>query len=217
MLPRGLAWVLGSDCFHDRPDAAKVIYCGDWWRTNFFINVKIKEVLGKDYDTPRVQHLTKVLQVNLDWKISDISDGQRRRCQLLKILATPREVYLMDEITADLDIYAREGILAFLRAESEIRGATIFYCTHIFDHLEGWASHLLHMSHGEVARACNINDVREYDQLITEGCLTPLYTLVQRWMYADCDETVQARPWRELNDTVDGRLPNLGLAGPMII
>ena len=35
----------------------------------------------------------------------------------------------MDEITSDLDLFAREGILNFLRAECEVRGATIFYCT----------------------------------------------------------------------------------------
>lgn len=93
-------------------------------------------------------------EVSFDWKINDLSDGQRRRCQLLEILCVPRPVYLMDEITSDLDIFAREGILNFLRSESETRGATIFYCTHIFDHLEGWASHLLHMAKGQVVKAC---------------------------------------------------------------
>merc|ERR1712027_257235 len=97
-----------------------------------------------------------ILQVSFDWLINDLSDGQRRRCQLLEILSEPRAVYLMDEITSDLDIYAREGILGFLKAESEVRGATIFYCTHIFDHLEGWASHLLHMSKGQVVKSCDM-------------------------------------------------------------
>jgi len=48
----------------------------------------------------------------------------------------------MDEITSDLDIFARDGVLDFLRSETEIRGATIVYCTHIFDHLDGWATHI---------------------------------------------------------------------------
>ena len=43
--------------------------------------------------------------------INEISDGQRRRCQLLECLAIPRSVYLMDEITSDLDLYAREALL----------------------------------------------------------------------------------------------------------
>merc|ERR1719223_1170801 len=104
----------------------------------------------------------------MNWKINDLSDGQRRRCQLLEILSIPRPVYLMDEITSDLDIFAREGILTFLRAESELRGATIFYCTHIFDHLEGWASHLLHMAKGQVVKSCPMAEIHEYDELISQ-------------------------------------------------
>merc|ERR1711959_521532 len=119
------------------------------------MNLTVTQLLGELVaSTPRVVHLAEVLQVDFNWKINEISDGQRRRCQLLEILSTYRPVYLMDEITSDLDIFSREGILAFLKAESEVRGCTIFYCTHIFDHLEGWASHMLHLSHGQVKRAC---------------------------------------------------------------
>merc|ERR1719248_381049 len=109
------------------------------------MNLTVREVMGKNADTARTKHLATVLQVPLEWKINDISDGQRRRCQLLEILATPRPVYLMDEITSDLDIFAREGILRFLKSESDLRGCTIFYCTHIFDELEGWPDHVLHL------------------------------------------------------------------------
>merc|ERR1719436_914854 len=178
------------------------------------MNLTIREVLGaKIVETTRCQHLRDVLQVNLDWNINELSDGQRRRCQLLEVLATPRSVYLMDEITSDLDIYAREGILNFLRCECEHRGATIFYCTHIFDHLEGWATHLLHLSQGHVVRSCSMDQVDEYEQLIAEGNSTPLYSLVRKWVYAEYGAN-EAKPWRKLETNPDGRIPNLGLAGP---
>merc|ERR1719382_1753283 len=188
MIPRGLAKVLRKDCFNDTSTARDVMYCGDWWRTNFFMNLQLGDLLGESVtSTNRCQHLAGILQVNLSWKINDLSDGQRRRCQLLEILCTPRPVYLMDEITSDLDIFAREGILTFLRAESELRGATIFYCTHIFDHLEGWASHLLHMAKGQVVKACRMDELTEYDQLIAAGNLTPLYSLIRGWIYSEYD------------------------------
>eukprot|EP00450_Noctiluca_scintillans_P040230 CAMPEP_0194479686 /NCGR_PEP_ID=MMETSP0253-20130528/2729_1 /TAXON_ID=2966 /ORGANISM="Noctiluca scintillans" /LENGTH=563 /DNA_ID=CAMNT_0039318953 /DNA_START=111 /DNA_END=1802 /DNA_ORIENTATION=+ len=214
MVPRGVASILGHDCFNDPSAARQVIYCGDWWRTQFFMNLTIANLLGEALcGTKRVQHLAEVLQVNLNWKINEISDGQRRRCQLLEILAAPRPVYLMDEITSDLDLFAREGILNFLRAESEIRGATVFYCTHIFDHLEGWASHFLHLSQGEVVRVAPVGEVQEYSQLLADGHLTPLYELVRRWIYAEYQES-SAKPWRKIDSNLDGRVPNLGLAGP---
>mmetsp|Transcript_39513 Transcript_39513/g.114390 ORF Transcript_39513/g.114390 Transcript_39513/m.114390 type:complete len:557 (-) Transcript_39513:133-1803(-) len=217
MIPRGFAKVLGKDCFNDPGVAQNVMYCGDWWRTNFFMNLQLGELLGDALTkTKRCQHLRDVLQVSFDWKINDLSDGQRRRCQLLEILATPRPVYLMDEITSDLDIFAREGILTFLKAESELRGATIFYCTHIFDHLEGWASHLLHMSKGQVVKACSMDEITDYHRLIADGHPTPLYSLIRDWIYAEYAADNGSRPWRQLDDTSDGRRPNLGLAGPFI-
>lgn len=216
MIPRGYATIVGLDCFNDTSVATKVMYCGDWWRTKFFMNMPIGALLGDALTkTERCQHLAKVLQVSLDWMVNEVSDGMRRRCQLLQCLATPRAVYLMDEITSDLDLFAREGILDFLKYECEVRGATIFYCTHIFDHLEGWASHLLHMSKGSVVRHCTMDEVEDYSQLLSQGSATPLYSLVRSWIYIEysSDES-EAKPWRKLDDSLDGRLPNLGLAGP---
>merc|ERR1712012_328853 len=76
----------GHDCFNDPSAARQVIYCGDWWRTQFFMNLTIACLLGEALcGTKRVQHLAEVLQVDLSWEINEISDGQRRRCQLLEI------------------------------------------------------------------------------------------------------------------------------------
>lgn len=221
MIPRGFAKVLGLDAFNDPSVSREVMYVGDWWNTQFFMNTTIADLLGDNQiQTTRVKHLAAVLQVDLSWKINSISDGQRRRCQLLQILATARPVYLMDEITSDLDIFAREGILQFLKAESEQRGCTIFYCTHIFDHLEGWASHMLHLSKGQVVRACAMDELEEYSKLLADGSPTPLYSLIRGWIYAeyDKDNTAVSKPWRVIDakSMQDGRVPNLGLAGPFM-
>jgi CCR4-NOT complex subunit CAF16 len=214
LVPRGGATVLGKDCFNDGT-LQEVMYCGDWWRANFFMNLPVREVLGKNADTARTAYLKHVLQVDLDWSINNLSDGQRRRCQLLEILATPRPVYLMDEITSDLDIYARDGVLDFLRKETEIRGATIVYCTHIFDHLDGWATHILRLSKGQVVTNSPIDQIQEYADLIAGGNLTPLCSLVRNWIYAEYAQAEDGKSWRELDTSLDGRRPNLGLAGPI--
>jgi CCR4-NOT complex subunit CAF16 len=213
MVPRGYAFVNGKDCFNDAT-GGDIMYCGDWWRAAYFGNLYVHEILGEGGCTdPRTQYLVKVLQVDMNWKINFLSDGQRRRCQLLEILAKPRPVYLMDEITSDLDIYAREGILSFLRAESELRGATVFYCTHIFDHLEGWATHMLHMSKGRVVQQCVLSELQEYQCLLSSDN-TPLYSLVREKIYEEYKNDAGEKPWRKVHETLDGRIPNLGLAGP---
>jgi len=210
LVPAGGADVLGRDAFHDGCHN-EVTFCGDWWRAEYFMNLTVGEVLGKLADAPRTQYLLKVLEVDLTWRINTCSDGQRRRCQLLELLAQAKPVYLLDEITSDLDIYAREGVLNFLKAESELSGATIVYCTHIFDHLEGWPTHVLQMSRGEVKRHGPLEEFPEHAALVAAGCSSPLCTLVRNWVYEDYGDG--AKPWREGKLTDDGRVPLLGLAG----
>jgi CCR4-NOT complex subunit CAF16 len=217
MIPRGNSFVFGKCPFNDTSCGYDVMYMGDWWRTKGYMNLRFGELLKPEVRaSKRCLHLAKILEVDFDWKVNDCSDGMRRRCQLLEILAEPKAVYLMDEITSDLDIYAREGILNFLRVESEVRGATILYCTHIFDHLEGWPSHLLHLSQGTVVKCCAISDIDEYSQLLKEEANCPLYNLIRRWVYDEYDVLIeQKRKAPKIVDTnLDGRIPNLGLAGP---
>ncbi|CAE8596465.1 unnamed protein product, partial [Polarella glacialis] len=144
MVPRDECQILGKPVFHDPTLNRDRMYCGDWWRTDFFFNITVGELIGEKWlNTPRVQELIDIMQINISWRINAISDGQRRRCQLLDCLAEEKKVYILDEITTDLDLFARENLLKFLRAESEEKGATIFYATHIFDHLAEWATHIL--------------------------------------------------------------------------
>merc|ERR1719174_3528375 len=170
MVPRGKCKLLGRDAFHDSSLNTVRMYCGDWWRTSFFFNITVAELIGEKYlSSPRVQELIDIMQINLSWRINAISDGQRRRCQLLECLAEEKEVYVLDEITTDLDLYAREGLLAFLRRETETKGATIFYATHIFDSLADWGTHLVFFSKARVAKSCKMEDLTEYQDLIAKG------------------------------------------------
>lgn len=47
-----------------------------------------------------------------------LSDGQRRRVQIFLQLLRPSEILLLDEITTDLDVLARQDFLQFLKVRS---------------------------------------------------------------------------------------------------
>jgi len=63
-----------------------------------------------------------------------------------------------------------------------------------------------------------MDEIEEYSKLCTEGCLTPLYSLVRGWMHAEYERDDGAKPWRDMDEKSmkDGRIPNLGLAGPFL-
>jgi CCR4-NOT complex subunit CAF16 len=195
MLPRDQCKMFGKAVFHDGTLNSERMYCGDWWRTDFFFNLSVRELVGEELlATARVQQLIDIMQIDISWRINAVSDGQRRRCQLLECLAVEKAFYILDEITTDLDLYAREGLLEFLRRESEEKGATIFYATHIFDYLAHWATHVLFFSQARVARCCTMADLHEYHGLIANGAKVPLYALMREWVFREYQEVPMIDP-----------------------
>lgn len=64
-----------------------------------------------------------------DWRMHQVSDGERRRVQIVAGLMAPWQMLLLDEVTVDLDVLVRSRLLNFLAEECEQRGATILYAT----------------------------------------------------------------------------------------
>lgn len=131
-----------------------VVYLGTEWANNPVIRSDIKvshflDSVGGYRYRERLDRLLDLLDVDLDWKMHQISDGERRRVQLCMGLMGHWDVLLLDEVTVDLDVLVRSELLAFLVQESEERGATIVYATHIFDGLQAFPTHICHLQLGK--------------------------------------------------------------------
>jgi len=170
--------VLGASAFHDPTLSGRIEFLGG--RFPFEVDLRVDEILARqiDVDEARRDRLIEVLGVELDWHMHAVSDGQRRRVQLLLGLMRPRQVLLLDEITTDLDLIARQDLLAFLREESELRGTTILYATHIFDTLDRWATDIVYLVAGKVVADMPIAAVSELAE-------QPLVSVVERWLRRD--------------------------------
>ena len=170
--------VLGRPAFHDPDLSVRLEILGG--RFPFDVDLRVDEILARqrDVDPARRDRLIEVLGVDLEWHMHAVSDGQRRRVQLLLGLLRPRELLLLDEITTDLDLIARMDLLAFLREESEQRGTTILYATHIFDALAEWATDLLYLVAGKVVLAAPLGEVAELRD-------ASLVHVVERWLRRD--------------------------------
>nr|HEX4314587.1 ATP-binding cassette domain-containing protein [Kofleriaceae bacterium] len=177
--------VLGTSPFHDPSLSDRIEMLGG--RFPFEVDLRVSEMLDRaiDVDPARVAHLVDVLGVDRDWRMHAVSDGQRRRVQLLLGLMRPRDVLLLDEISTDLDLIARSDLLAFLRAETESpRRTTLIYATHIFDTLDEWATDLVYVVAGKVRVASRIGDITELADLARTHT-APLVHLVERWLRRD--------------------------------
>mmetsp|Transcript_10541 Transcript_10541/g.15911 ORF Transcript_10541/g.15911 Transcript_10541/m.15911 type:complete len:581 (+) Transcript_10541:30-1772(+) len=96
----------------------------------------------------RVLHLVSMLEVDTNWRPATASSGQQTRMQLVLQLSEPAELYLVDELTRDLDLLARDRLLYFLAQDS----ATVIYATHIFQGLNDWATNIIHIRQGQVVK-----------------------------------------------------------------
>lgn len=195
--------VLGRSAFHDTTltSSGDLSYLGGEWKRDvafagFEVSIQMdisaeKMIFGvAGVDPARRAELIKVLDIDLSWRMHNVSDGQRRRVQLCMGLLKPFKVLLLDEITVDLDVLARADLLSFLRKECEERGATIIYATHIFDGLESWPTHIVYLARGRLQLAMPMDKLKETSNL-------SLMRTVESWLRKERDEERARRKERK--------------------
>ncbi|KAG6831609.1 hypothetical protein H0H92_009082 [Tricholoma furcatifolium] len=181
-------FVKGRDVFRDSPPG--VTFLGTEWAMNPVVRGDILvsaflDSVGGYRHKERRDRLLDILDVDLDWHMHKISDGERRRVQLCFGLMTPWDVLLLDEVTVDLDVLVRDDLLNFLKADSEARGATILYATHIFDGLNNFPTHVTHMRLGSVIAQPTPWPVFDFADRSTPSIT--LYNLALQWLKEDRD------------------------------
>ena len=185
MIDPGAVQVLGRPAFHDVSLSQEMVALGGVFP--FDADVRVQGIVeGVRHADPQLrERLVDLLGVDLDWSMARVSDGQRRRVQiLLGLLRRPR-VLLLDEVTTDLDVIARQDLLAYLREDAEQRGSTILYATHIFDALDSWATHLAYIVRGRVVLASPLLELDDLKQLWARGSSAPMLRMVDRWLRRD--------------------------------
>ena len=131
----------------------------------------------------RRDELVKVLGVNLDWRLNECSDGQRKKVRLLFKLLKPFKLAIIDEFAADLDIFSRQRFFAYLTKECAERGASVIFATHIFDQVDLWATHVAFMQlDGTLSPVHPLHTLPAYQEILARSgeqrAMCPMYTLI---------------------------------------
>ncbi|ORY77409.1 hypothetical protein BCR37DRAFT_350928 [Protomyces lactucae-debilis] len=189
--PAGTVFINGQDPF--REHSPGITYLGTEWANNPVVrnDIKVSHLLasiGAEHYPERRDQLMKILDVDLQWRMNQVSDGERRRVQLIMGLMRPWTILLLDEVTVDLDVLARSDLLAFLKEETQQRDCTIVYATHIFDGLASWPTHLVHMTLGQIL---SVGPPEEFLPAVADRndkANSALLELCLRWLTEDRDE-----------------------------
>lgn len=186
-----------------------VAYLGTEWANNEItkrdipVTVLINSI-GGDLYPERRDLLIDMLDIDIEWRMNQISDGERRRVQLAMGLLKPWDLLLLDEVTVDLDVLVRSRLMKFLIKETHDRDATVVYATHIFDGLgssfskdESWPTHVVHLSGGQKLQDLRIDQIeyvvpKEGEEQLQESLdkiqipkMDSLHPLALRWLQND--------------------------------
>uniref|UniRef100_A0A7S2RQ72 ABC transporter domain-containing protein n=1 Tax=Mucochytrium quahogii TaxID=96639 RepID=A0A7S2RQ72_9STRA len=157
--------VLGQPAFYQTLGLSGISFLGGGWtRSMAFVgnnvayqaDIPVKEMMThlQEEFPERREELYRILEIDPEWRMHQVSDGQRRRVQIMLGLLRPFKLLLLDEMTVDLDILARKDLLNYLKDQCQQRGATIIYATHIIDGLDElqWPTDLLFLEAGRMVK-----------------------------------------------------------------
>jgi CCR4-NOT complex subunit CAF16 len=171
-----------------------VAYLGGVWkrrRTGFegmcpyTMDIAARDMMKEwqEKDIERRDELVRVLGINLDWKLHECSDGQRKKVRIMIKLLRPFKLCIIDEFAAELDIFSRSRFFDYLSKECALRGAAVVYATHIFDHADIWASHVTFMQLDKtLSPIYDLSVYQPYQDILNRTgknrAMCPMYTLV---------------------------------------
>lgn len=186
-----------------------ISYLGTEWANNEVVKrdipvkLLISSIGGETYSTRR-DELISIMDLDPDWSMAYISDGERRRVQLVMGLLKPWKLLLIDEVTVDLDVIVRQNLLDFLKKECRSRDCCVIYATHIFDGLgKSWCDRVIHLNAGRLVDNVDIdkisfekntkqvhidrnlsNQIEKIEVALAES----LHPLVLHWLREDLEE-----------------------------
>ena len=182
----------GNEKPHDQANG--VAYLGGTWkrrRTGFdgicpyTMDIAARDMMKKwqEENIVRRDELVRVLGINLDWRMHECSDGQRKKVRIMIKLLRPFQLCVIDEFAADLDIFSRTRFFDYLTAECKKRGASVLYATHIFDQADSWATHVTFMQLDKVLSPVHcLKTYAPYQEILArtgeKRAMCPMYTLV---------------------------------------
>ena len=144
------------------------------------------------------EELIELLGIDPKWRMHQVSDGQRRRVQLFLGLMRPFDILLLDEVTTALDVVVRQDLLLWLQKETETRGATIVYATHIFDGLDEWPTHIHYLHyHGRTGWQGRLEENEHYCALRAAGHPSPMLKVAEKWLRDEIEQRKAANEKRE--------------------
>ena len=112
------------------------------------------------WDAQKCVELTKLMQIDLDAKIGELSRGQRGRLAIALAFSRTSPIVLLDEPFGGIDPPSRLRILKTLIDEFREEAQTILVTTHLVSEVEGAMDDVYFIREGEITVSGNADALR---------------------------------------------------------
>ena len=113
---------------------------------------KIEEMHGSNHLEVDVQ---TIFNLRGDWKIKNLSAGQRRKVALFPAFYGQPKLFILDEPTNFLDIVSREQVLDLLWAYVKKANAKVILATHRIDEMRMFSDEVIILREGQIYKSVN--------------------------------------------------------------
>ncbi len=136
-------------------------------------------------DPKRFQWLAERLQVETRRRVAFLSTGMRQKLALASVLASPVDLFVLDEPTANLDPTVRAETLQIVR-QLQQRGATVIFSSHVLSEIEAICDRVAILKDGQLV--C-LQDMRKLEETY--------------WIRVACDNPGSLQPPAALQPAIE--------------
>jgi ABC-2 type transport system ATP-binding protein len=155
-----------NDPYDQRQEIAylseKVDMPADWTAQDF---LEFNRYFYGDYQFHQESSLLKEWGIRLNDRIVNLSAGEIRRVQIIAALCQKPRLFIIDEISAVLDIVGRRKFMSTLKDLHRSSGATILFATNILEDLEECITHLLILKKGKLLTYQSLKEFMDTAQM----------------------------------------------------
>jgi ABC-2 type transport system ATP-binding protein len=130
-----------------------------WMNVNEFLNYSVRYYQVPD-GSHRITELSKLFELDLKRKITDLSMGNRKKVSIVQSLIHNPRLLIMDEPTTGLDPLMQSIFFEQLRSENQ-RGMTIFFSSHILGEVQMLCKRVAIIKEGKIVQLEDIDTLRK--------------------------------------------------------
>ena len=161
----GEAKIFGMDCIKQAPEIAKRVgYLPS--EVFYYDGMKVKELLSysasfyKKDCKKRINELAKLLDLDINRKIDDLSYGNKKKVGIVQGLLHSPDLIILDEPTSGLDPLMQQIFFDLLLEENK-RGATVLMSSHILGEVQRLCSRVAIIKDGTIIKLEKISTLQE--------------------------------------------------------